>query len=251
MRTAFLVFLGGLLCAAPLAAQGPGAGKFPPDSLVNTRVFPHNTPVPQVLNTMRTFTGALGVRCQFCHEGEEGQPLSAYDFPSDKKTTKLIARQMMRMVEEINRRVDTLPGRIAGDPNVSCVTCHRGVSIPEPLPQLLTEVAQSSGADSAVRAYKALRQRYYGHDSYDFGENSLPTAAFQLARGSKFPEAMALLALNDQTFPNSAPTAAARGSVLLMQGDTNGAVAAFREALKRDSTSFEARGQLRRLGKTP
>jgi hypothetical protein len=251
MRRSLLALAGGFLLAAPLAAQGPRGGKFPPDSLVNTRVFPPDTPVPQVLNAMRGFAGALGVRCVFCHEGEEGQPLSAFDFPSDKKETKLIARQMMRMVEEIDRRVDTLPGRAAGDPTVSCVTCHRGVSVPEPLPQLLADVAQSAGADSAVRAYKALRQRYYGHDAYDFGENSLPAAALRLAQGSKFPEAMALLSLNEENFPNSAPTAVARGSVLLMQGDTGGAVTAFREALKRDSTSFEARGQLRRLGKTP
>ena len=247
-RTA-IIPLALVLAAAPLAAQGPGGGKFPPDSLVNTKVIPHNTPVREVLGTMRGFTMALGVRCQFCHQGEEGQPLSTYDFPSDRKETKLIARQMMRMVAEIDRRVDTLPGRAAGDPTVSCITCHRGVSIPEPLPQLLADAAQSSGADSAVRAYKALRQRYYGRDAYDFGENSLPEAAFRLAQASKFAEAMALLAVNEENFPNSAPTAVARGSVLLMQGDTNAAVAAFREALKRDSTSFEARGQLRRLGK--
>src|SRR6476660_5971234 len=87
--------------------QGPG--KFPPDSLVNVKVIPKNTPVMQVIGMMRNFAGGLGVRCQFCHVGEEGQPLSSFDFAKDDKRTKLTARQMRRMVEEINRRLDTLP----------------------------------------------------------------------------------------------------------------------------------------------
>lgn len=252
MTRSAVVALSLVLAVAPLAAQGPGGGKFPPDSLVNTKVIPHNTPVMQVVGTMRNFAGALGVRCQFCHEGEEGQPLSSFDFPSDKKETKLIARQMMRMVEEINRRVDTLPGRAPGDPDVTCATCHRGVSLPQPLYQVIVNAAQSAGgADSAARAYRALYQKYYGRDSYDFGENSLPMAAFRLAQAGKFPEALAVLSLNEEKYPASAPTSVARGNVLLMKGDTNAAVASFREALKRDSTSFDARGQLRRLGKTP
>ena len=51
---------------------------------------------------MRNFTSALGVRCQFCHVGQEGQPLAPFDFASDQKRNKLVARQMLRMVAEIN-----------------------------------------------------------------------------------------------------------------------------------------------------
>src|SRR4051812_29313397 len=51
--------------SAPPSGEAPG--KFPPDSLVNTKVIPHNTPVQQVVGIMRNFTGDLGVRCQFCH----------------------------------------------------------------------------------------------------------------------------------------------------------------------------------------
>ena len=82
MRARSLAVLVSLLVVAPLArpaaAQAPG--KFPPDSLVNTKVFPHNTPVTEVLGAMRNFTTALGVRCGFCHVGKEGAPISSYDF---------------------------------------------------------------------------------------------------------------------------------------------------------------------------
>src|SRR5258706_7176219 len=95
--------------AVPAALRAQARGKFPPDSLVNVKVIPKNTPVMQVVGMMRNFAGALGVRCPFCHVGQEGQPLAQFDFAKDEKRTKLTARQMMRMVEEINRRGDTLP----------------------------------------------------------------------------------------------------------------------------------------------
>ena len=224
-------------------------GHFPPDSLVNLKVIPKNTPVIQVIGMMRNFAGALGVRCQFCHVGQEGQPLSSFDFAKDEKRTKLTARQMMRMVEEINRRLDTLPehDKMMSHVEVTCQTCHRGVSRPMPLEQLIMETAQMSGADSAARAYRALRERYFGRASYDFGEPTLDVAAFRLARAGKFDEAFAILKLNEEQFPNSSNAATFRGNINLLKGDTTAAIAAFREAVKRDSTNGEAQGRLRQL----
>lgn len=252
------IILATFLVAAPagLAAQAPG--RWPPDSLINLKVIPKNTPVMQVIGMMRNVAGALGVRCQFCHVGREGQPLAQFDFAKDEKRTKLVARQMMRMVEEINRRLDTLPhdsthehDASAGTrtPLVTCATCHRGVSRPLPLATLMEQTATSAGADSAIRMYRALRERYYGRDAYDFGEPSLNIAAFRLGRASKYAEAFALLRLNEELFPNSSGMAVFRGNISLMQGDTNAAAAAFREAIRRDSTNDEARGRLRQIGR--
>ncbi len=240
-----------LAIALPLHAQG----KFPPDSLVNTQVIPHNTPVLDVIGIMRNFTSYLGVRCQFCHVGEEGMPLDQFDFVKDEKRTKLVARQMMRMLEEINRRVDTLPGH-EGHHDVTtalvtCGTCHRGVNRPVPLSTIVQDAATAGGADSALRAYKALRDRYYGRDAYDFGESSLNIAAFRLGRAKQFDAALALLQLNEQYYPGSSGMYVFRGNVLLMKGDTVAAAGAFREAIKRDSTNAEAKGRLRAIGQKP
>ena len=244
-----LAILTSLMIAPALAAQTPH--KFPPDSLVNVKVIPRETPVLQVIGTMRNFTGYLGVRCPFCHVGEEGRPLAEFDFPNDQKRTKLVARQMMRMVEEINRRLDTIPGRTAPGLLVTCGTCHRGVSRPVPLSTLIEEAAGSAGADSAVRAYRALRQRYYGSDAYNFGEGSLNTAAFRLGRAGKFPEAFQLLGLNEELFPGSSGVYVFRGNISLMQGDTTAAAKAYREAIRRDTTNEEAKGRLRNIGQQP
>ena len=253
-RTSIVISL--LLAVAPvLAAQV--AGKFPPDSLINTKVIPRGTPVIEVVGMMRNFAGDLGVRCQFCHVGQEGRPLETFDFASDDKRTKLVARQMMRMLQEINRRLDTIPARMVagGTPaarvQATCGTCHRGVSRPVPLYTQLVDAATAAGSDSAIRAYRALRQRYYGRDAYDFGESSLNMAAFRLARAGRFDDALALLKLNEEMYPSSSATYLFRGNIDLMHGDTTAAAAAFREAIRRDSTNVEARGRLRAIGRQP
>ena len=248
MRRRSLVSLAAVvLLAGTVSAQAPG--KFPPDSLVNTKVIPHNTPVTEVLGIMRGFAGDRGVRCTYCHVGKEGSPIASYDFASDEKRTKKVAQQMMLMLAEVNRRVDTLPGRKSPGLMATCGTCHRGVSRPVPLQTLVSDVAVEAGADSAVRTYHALRERYYGRDSYDFGEPSLNFAASRLARAGKFDEALALLKVNEGFFPKSSGLYVFRGNVLLMRADTNAAADAFREAVRRDSTNNEARGRLRAIGR--
>jgi Photosynthetic reaction centre cytochrome C subunit len=244
-------FVGLVVLAAPSALASQASGRWPPDSLVNVQVIPRTTPVMEVVGAMRNITFGLGVRCQFCHVGEEGMPLERFDFPSDEKRTKLVARQMMRMVQEINRRLDTIPGRASTGLQVSCATCHRGVSRPLPLANLLIDAALAAGSDSAIRAYRGLRQRYYGRDAYDFGETSLNTAAFRLGRAGKYDEAFALLRLNEEMFPNSSGMYVFRGNISLMKGDTTAAVAAFREAVRRDPSNGEARGRLQAIGRQP
>src|SRR2546423_13445403 len=156
-----LVLIPALAAPAVLVSQAPG--HFPPDSLINVKVIPKNTPVVQVIGMMRNFAGALGVRCHDCHVGQEGQPLAQFDFAKDEKRTKLTARQMMRMVEEINRRLDTLPehAQMTSHVEVTCNTCHRGVTRPMSLEQLIQETAQTAGPGAPPRAPHAPRAR--GH----------------------------------------------------------------------------------------
>ena len=120
-----------------------------------------------------------------------------------------------------------------------------------PLNQLLGDVTLAFGADSAVRNYRALRERYYGRDAYDFSEFSLNSAALRVARENKFDDALALLRLNEELFPRSSSVHVFRGNISLIRGDTTAAAASFREALTRDSTNMEARNRLRDIGQRP
>ena len=247
MRSCIAVFL--LLPGLALGAQAPG--KWPPDSLINLQVLPKNASPTQVWGNMRNVAGGLGVECTFCHVGPQGAALERIDFASDEKRTKLVARQMMRMVQEVNRRLDSLPGRPTPTVTVTCVTCHRGVSRPVPLAQIITEAATAAGADSAIRTYRALRERHYGRDAYDFGELSLNSAAFRVARAGRTDDALSLLRLNEQLFPNTASLSIIRGNVHLMRADTAAAAASFREAIRREPANDEARGRLRDIGQRP
>ena len=250
MRILVLAGAALITAAAPAAAQQQA--HFPPDSLTNVRVIPAGTPVIQVIGMMRNFAGWLGVRCQYCHIGEEGQPLESFDFASDEKRTKLAAREMLRMVQAINRDFLTqVPQRPQPPLEVNCETCHHGVPRPVPLSQLILDIATASGADSAVRAYRSLREAYFGRAAYDFGLPSLNIAAFRLARANRFDEAATLLNLNIEQFPNASAPYVFRGNISLMRRDTAAAVQAFREAVRKDPNDPEARQRLRNLGVQP
>jgi len=132
MRTSCLC----LILAWAISDHGIVAhGKFPPEKFVNLQVFPKDTTAGVLINAMKNFTRALGVRCQFCHIGEEGMPLKKFDFVSDTKTEKQTARMMMRMSGEINAQMTkAMPDAPQKGFQVTCYTCHRGAQHPQHSP---------------------------------------------------------------------------------------------------------------------
>jgi tetratricopeptide (TPR) repeat protein len=188
--------------AAALCA--PTAAQFPPDSFVNLQVLPKDLDWNGLIPIMAGFTRALGVRCTFCHVGEEGQPLSAYDFPSDEKITKRKAREMLRMVRAINQgHLQTLEERKEPRIEVECATCHRGTNEPRMLQDVLRHAYDGGGVDSAVAVYHALKARYFGRFTYDFSEVPLADVAGELGDRGALADAEVLHALNADEHPNS------------------------------------------------
>ncbi|WP_412068089.1 c-type cytochrome [Rubrivirga sp. IMCC43871] len=128
-----------LAAYAPTPAPTPAAAASPADTTwswpspaQNLQVLPADTPPEQLRDVMRGFTRALGVRCEFCHVGEPGTDFLEWDFASDAKPRKAVAREMMRMTWAIN--TETLPAieglRHPGGMRVTCWTCHRGETTP-------------------------------------------------------------------------------------------------------------------------
>ena len=189
-----------LLMAASAAAQG----KFPPDSLKNVQAMPEGTTVKQVVETMRGFTRALGVRCTHCHVGTEGQPLETMDFVVDTKASKKTARQMIRMLQAINGEHLARLGERA-DPNVTvtCATCHRGITRPRSLIDELLLAYSKGGASSAAARFRELREEHYGGDAYDFGDVALTEVANTAQAGGDVAGALSLLELNVELLPES------------------------------------------------
>ena len=127
-----LVVACGLALSTPVSAQG----KFPPDKFTNLQVFPKDASPDVVITAMKNFTRGLGVRCPFCHVGEEGMPLEKFDFVSDTKPEKQTARMMMRMAGEINAQITkAMPDAPQKGYQVTCYTCHKGAQHPQHAPQ--------------------------------------------------------------------------------------------------------------------
>lgn len=233
-------------------AAVPAAAQFPPDHPKNLKVLPMNTPVRALLDTMSGFTRALGVRCTFCHVGKEGEPLSSYDFAADDKPEKGKARVMMRMVQGINTESLTkLAARAEPPIVVGCVTCHRGVSEPRPLEQVILAAYDKEGADSAEARYRTLRQRYYGRASYDFSETALAAVSQSLVTRGKAGDAVRFSLLNTQMSPTSGFAFQQMSEAQLATGDTSAAVASLEHALSITPNDPRVKRALDRLQKKP
>lgn len=243
----------GPLLLVALTVLGGGAaaqGRFPPDSFTNLKVLPKNIDQRTLINTMRGFTQALGVRCVYCHVGRDDQPLDSVNFASDDKRPKRVARVMIDMVMHINgEHLAEVTDRPKPLVEVRCATCHRGLARPRLLDDELTLVLADSGIDVAARRYRELRLRYYGSGTYDFQEGVLNQLARAESQGRRPVNALGLLKLNAEFYPASTAIPFLMGEVHLQAGDTATALASYREALSRDSTNEAARRRINTLGR--
>jgi tetratricopeptide (TPR) repeat protein len=169
----------------------------------NLQVLPKDTSPEALMNLMRfDFVGGLGVRCSHCHVGREDQSLDDYDFASDEKAAKRIARSMLRMTRQINDEL--LAGlEERGDPpvRVQCVTCHRGQERPRLIQDVLHRTIGREGVAAAVAEYRRLREEHYGSHTFDFGETALTRLARTLQAEGRTADAVAILELNVEQHP--------------------------------------------------
>jgi hypothetical protein len=124
MKPSLLSAIAGLLCL--LLSSVAVAQIY--DNPRNLQVLPADIGADELRDTMKSFFFGTGLRCSACHVGEEGQPLTTYDFASDEVELKQTARQMLRMVNAINTEHLAALGPERAE--VSCATCHRGERLP-------------------------------------------------------------------------------------------------------------------------
>jgi hypothetical protein len=121
--------IGCLLFLAPVQNANAEDGGSIWENKTNLQVLPSDISPQELRGYMVGAASGLGVRCWACHIGEEGQDLSTFDFASDDKTMKKLAREMFRMTLDINASTMQTMAKIEGHEeagNVRCVTCHRG-----------------------------------------------------------------------------------------------------------------------------
>lgn len=240
-----LALLGALALLTPSAV---GAQEWSwPERGENLQVLPEDFPPERLRAVMLGFTRALGVRCTYCHVGEEGQPLTTYDFASDSIPQKDIARTMYRMLGVINDTLGTIQASGPKPVNMGCHTCHRGRPRPTTLDEELAEVHEAEGIDATIAAYRELREQFYGRGAFDFGERSLKMFGYALLGEAKTAEAVEIFRLNAEQFPESADVWDSLGEGYLAAGDTERAIESYEKSLELDPDNQNAEEKLREI----
>lgn len=234
-----------VLCGAGLAAP-PVQGQLP-QGFKNLQFFPQDIPRPVLIQRMREFSFALGVRCQYCHAGGDGISFEGVEFDADTKRAKRRARYMLEMVRTINTSLlRDVPEWSASDVTVDCATCHRGLPVPKLLATELREIIDASGPQAAVARYRELRENAL-MGRYNFGEWSINELARELEEAGENEAAIAMLEMNAEYYPESVSIDLSLGRLYESTGDRDKAIGHYRTALEKQPDNQRARERLAAL----
>lgn len=121
---------------------------------------------------------------------------------------------------------------------VSCYTCHRGMA--KPPRNIRVELGSAmalEGLDGALARYRQLREQYFGSGRYDFSERSLFGMAQRLLESDSPEDALTVLEMGVEFYPESADLRAGMAMAWVAAGDLDEARAAIDAALALDPDS--------------
>ena len=248
-----------LLAATAITLAATPAEAQIPQRFENLQVFPKDIPRDTLVAIMRNFTAALGVRCTYCHL--EREPAAAgggggggglnLHFASDSLANKRIARRMLVMSDSINRHfLASIPERDQPPTNVTCMTCHRGLNKPSNIQTVLMNVTTRAGVDSAMARYRALRENMAA-GLYDFREAPVSEVAQRLSAQGRHDDAIKLLVMNQEFYPNSVNIDLQLAEAYLTKGDRDAGIARLRAVLAKNPNDRRAQQRLQQLGVQP
>jgi tetratricopeptide (TPR) repeat protein len=212
---------------------GGGAWGVQAQEFENLKFFPEDITRPELIGNMRKFSFALGVRCTFCHAGDEDVPFNERDFASDERATKRKARKMLEMVRDINEKyLAFLPDRRSPNVAVECATCHGGVRRPEQIDRIIERLIEEEDLDFAVERYRSLRERYLPSAAYDFGEQPLVELGSRLGRVGNVEAATTVFGLNLEFNPESAQSMLGLAQIHDQAGDAEAAIEWYEKSLE-------------------
>ena len=246
MPRTHVVILVALLFTAP--ATRP-AGAQIPTTFQNLQHFPRDITREELVQRMREFSFALGVRCQYCHAGGDGVSFDGVKFESDEKVAKQKARYMLKMVAELNAKLlPGLPSRVTPSVAVECATCHRGSALPRTLEEELARIIAADGVSAATEKYRELRRDMH-LGRYNFGEWEMNELGDRLAREGNVDASIAMFQLNAEFYPKSAEIDLRLGELFVKKGDIERAIASFKAALEKQPNNPRAKQRLAELSK--
>ena len=217
-----------------------------PEKPQNLQVLNKDWSGSRLSPVMRGFTRALGVRCSYCHVGEEGKDLSTYDFVSDANPNKNRAREMLRMLGTVNDHLKKIEPSGQTRVNMWCHTCHRGRPRPMTLEEELGEQYRSKGIDAAVNRYHELKKDFLERGAYDFSERSLNNFGYELLEKDN-TAAIRIFSLNTEIFDKSPNVWDSLAEAHSKAGNIQLARRYYKASLKLNPNNDNARQKLKQL----
>jgi hypothetical protein len=225
-------------------------GQQPAWSPQNLQYFPKDITRDALVQRMREFSFALGVRCQYCHAGGDGVSLEGVNFGSDDKIPKRKARAMLRMVDQINGPIlGGLSPRVEPRVTVDCVTCHRGLPLPKTLQTTLLEIVNKDGAAAATARYRELRTNQTLTGRWNFSEWEINELARKLRDAGNVDAAIAILEMNGEFYPKSPDIDFHLGEMHLARGERDKALVRYRAALEKAPNYTPAKMRIAEIDK--
>lgn len=221
-----------------------------PDEFTNLMVLNKKISKGELVGVMKSWTSALGVRCNYCHVGGSARSLDGMEFDKDDKQAKKTARLMMSMVSNINREfVSKVKGTSNTGMEVACVTCHRGQTHPRQIEDVLMTSHAEGGYQAGATMYDSLRTEYYGSQTFDFQEDVLISIAEDISRDGEFEDALKYLQLNEKHNPESVRNYLMMGRLYMRSGDKESAATSIEKALELDPENRLAKQMLEQIKK--
>lgn len=117
----------------------------------------------------------------------------------------------------------------------------------ESISELLYKTINEKNVDSAISQYKELKAT--SSDKYNFKENELNNLGYKLLQDGKTKEAIAILNLNIESFPDSWNVYDSMGEACMMSGDKQQAITNYRKSLELNPANKNAEMILEQLSK--
>jgi len=173
-KTLFGVFL--IVLLASFEANPAHTQSIPLNQLAIMQALPQEKTVDQVRKNIQVLKGlpdsqlfpvmnfigdSLGVHCDYCHVIQGVDPKTGRDiwtYESDDKAAKLRAREMLKMVLEINKTT------FGGNQTVTCYSCHRGsthVARVVPLPPIDFTLPKTDGKTPPRLSAEQILTNYF------------------------------------------------------------------------------------------
>lgn len=220
-----------------------------PEHPINILALPSDITPTELRSAMHEFSQGLGVRCNYCHVGEEGQPFTKWDFAADDKPNKERAREMIRMIGDIDEHLAKI--KPSGDKRVymSCYTCHRGRPRPMTLEEEIRETYRKEGLEPAIMHLSKLKEEFYGKGMYNFeSPEPLNSLGYSLLDSNDTSGAVRVFKLNAEKFPKAGEVWMGLADANVKSGNTVEAIEDYKKSLELNPRNRRAKEMLDKLG---